>query len=667
MEVEAAQRVAARGDFQHRDAPDGVELRLVAAGDGLHHGADLAGEPFEFGEVVAVDFADEVGARAGHDFVEAQLDGLADEIALAGDFLGERGLHPGGEFGLGDDAAIDFAPLLARFEEDVGVADVWPHRVEGNLRRADAGEEAFDFRELRAEDLLGLFLQVERRAQPGAAAADELKRQVALVELRDEVRAQPREDPEREAEEREGRHHDEGAATEAEGEQRGVKALGLANEPVVLLGDFAREEGRAQHRHERDGQHQRAAQREHDHEGHRLEHLPRDAFQRENRDIDHRDDEDAEEHRAGDFLGGGQHAFEPLLRREHAAKLVLLFTEPADDVFHHHHRAINDEAEVNRAQAHQVAGDAEPHHAGHGQQHGERNGERNDDRRAPVAQQREEDDDHQQRALDEVRLDGADGGVDEVGAVVERFDADAGRELGLDFRKLVADGAGHEAAVLAHEHDGRAHERLVAVVRARAGAKAGADADGGDIADEYRLDAGTKAQGQHGDLVHLRDARVGADDDLLAAQFHQAAADVARVLGNLLRDFREAQADAQEPRRVGRDDDLLVVAAADVDLREAGGVPQERFDLVVVDELERAQLVHARGRLVRGRVRELDGVVVDFPEAGADGGEPGRESGGQRIQHALQPLADKLAKPVDVAAVGEHHRHLREAELGERT
>jgi hypothetical protein len=63
----------------------------------------------------------------------------------------------------------------------------------------------------------------------------------------------------------------------------------------------------------------------------------------------------------------------------------------ADDVFHHHHRAINDEAEVNRAEAHQVAGQSQAsHHAGHGEQHRERNRQRHDERRAPVAEQQEQ-------------------------------------------------------------------------------------------------------------------------------------------------------------------------------------------------------------------------------------------------------------------------------------
>jgi hypothetical protein len=74
----------------------------------------------------------------------------------------------------------------------------------------------------------------------------------------------------------------------------------------------------------------------------------------------------------------------------------------ADDVFHHHDRAINDEAEVNRAQAHQVAADLALHHAGHGKQQRERDGQRDDERRAPVAQHDKQHDHDENRALEQI-------------------------------------------------------------------------------------------------------------------------------------------------------------------------------------------------------------------------------------------------------------------------
>ena len=67
-------------------------------------------------------------------------------------------------------------------------------------------------------------------------------------------------------------------------------------------------------------------------------------------------------------------------------------------------------------------------HADRGEQHRERDGERRDERGAEVAEHEEEHDDDEQRALGEVRLDGADRRVDERRAVEHRLRADVGRQ-----------------------------------------------------------------------------------------------------------------------------------------------------------------------------------------------------------------------------------------------
>ena len=76
--------------------------------------------------------------------------------------------------------------------------------------------------------------------------------------------------------------------------------------------------------------------------------------------------------------------------------------EPAQAVLDDDHRAIDDQAEVERAQAHEVAGHAAAHHAGDGHQHRQRNHGGGDQRRAEIPEQQEQHDDHQQRAFDQV-------------------------------------------------------------------------------------------------------------------------------------------------------------------------------------------------------------------------------------------------------------------------
>ncbi len=121
------------------------------------------------------------------------------------------------------------------------------------------------------------------------------------------------------------------------------------------------------------------------------------------------------------------------------------------------------EAEVNRAQAHQVAGDAEARHAGEREQKRQRNGARDDERRAPVAQQEQQHDDDQQRALKQVFLHRADGAADEFGAVVLRLDFHAFGELFLNLREPRLHALRDGAAVFAREHHRGADDGFFAV------------------------------------------------------------------------------------------------------------------------------------------------------------------------------------------------------------
>ena len=98
-------------------------------------------------------------------------------------------------------------------------------------------------------------------------------------------------------------------------------------------------------------------------------------------------------------------------------ELVLPLGQAAQAVLDDDDRAVDDQPEVDRAEAHQVAADPALHHAGRGQQHRERDHERRDQRRAEVAEQQEQHDDDEERALGEVRRDGRDRGVDQLGAV----------------------------------------------------------------------------------------------------------------------------------------------------------------------------------------------------------------------------------------------------------
>ncbi len=96
-----------------------------------------------------------------------------------------------------------------------------------------------------------------------------------------------------------------------------------------------------------------AGQRHQHGQRHRREHLSFDAGQREDRQIDHADDQRAEQARLDDLL----RAREDRRRSARCAsaarpRLMLLLGQQAQAVLDHDHRAVDDDAEVDRAQAH---------------------------------------------------------------------------------------------------------------------------------------------------------------------------------------------------------------------------------------------------------------------------------------------------------------------------
>ena len=79
-----------------------------------------------------------------------------------------------------------------------------------------------------------------------------------------------------------------------------------------------------------------------------------------------------------------------------------------DDIFDDDDGRVDEKAEINGAEAHEIGGDAEILHADGRVHHRQRNGERDDERRADVAENQEQDDDDQRSAFCEIRGDGMD-------------------------------------------------------------------------------------------------------------------------------------------------------------------------------------------------------------------------------------------------------------------
>ncbi len=206
----------------------------------------------------------------------------------------------------------------------------------------------------------------------------------------------------------------------------------------------------------------------------------------------------------------------------------------------------------------------------------------------------------------------------------------------------------------------------MAVERGRAGAEFGPGLYFGHIFDEKRLDAGAEFERQVGDVLRIVHATHGADGELFSAAADDAAAGILDVLRDKVGQFTERHAHVGERIGFGLDDELLFVSAALVDFGDARHSAEQRLDDVFLDFAQLDQLLQFRRRFILCVGAVIDAVVEDFAKARADGREFGQRARRQLFQHTLQPLGHELARAVNVRAILELDRHLREAEFRQR-
>ena len=223
--------------------------------------------------------------------------------------------------------------------------------------------------------------------------------------------------------------------------------------------------------------------------------------------------------------------------------------------------------------------------------------------------------------------------------------------------------AGDGPAVLADEHEHRAHHHFAPVLGRRARPQFAADADGGDIGDPHR-DAAAFADDDIGDVLHLLGATGDPQQPLRAVVLDEPGAAVVVVAPESVEHVGVGHAEGQQPGRVRRHQDLLLVAADGIDLDDAGHAQELRPDDPVVD-----------GSQVRGRHRRavgverarlgIDGEHEDLAQAGGDGAQGRLQPRGYRRSRRVQAFPHLLPCEVDVGAFLEHHRDLGEPVAGQ--
>ena len=141
----------------------------------------------------------------------------------------------------------------------------------------------------------------------------------------------------------------------------------------------------------RERQHERAGQGEDHRQRHGPEQLALGALERQDRQVDDGDDQLAEHGRLADLDGGVADDVELGPRSPFVG-------QPPHAVLDHDHARIDDQAEVDRAQAHQAGRDAGGQHDVGREQHRQGDRQGDDQAAAQVAQHGQQHDDHQHAA-----------------------------------------------------------------------------------------------------------------------------------------------------------------------------------------------------------------------------------------------------------------------------
>ena len=324
------------------------------AGDLLDEFRGFFGLGIQFGHIFAVELDGDIGLGAGHQFVESQLNGLA-EVEFRAGYRIERGLHLLDHLG----ARRSARPLLERFHHDHHVGILHGHRVGRNLRRADFSHDVPDFRKIVHQRLLRLLRELDAPRERTSGRKGHLHGEITLVERRDKLRPQPRE--KQETSDKRCERHPDGRPTEPQADFQAplVNSIQPFEETVcqrAFGADAAFEEQRGHHRHISQRQDQRPDDAEHERLGHRCEIFALDARQRQNREENDQDDDDGKGRRTDYIACARNNLLVHLLRGERLAE-ERLAVYVGEDSLHDHDRTVDDDAEVNGPEAHQVGRD----------------------------------------------------------------------------------------------------------------------------------------------------------------------------------------------------------------------------------------------------------------------------------------------------------------------
>ena len=308
--------------------------------------------------------------------------------------------------------------------------------------------------------------------------------------------------------------------------------------------------------------------------------------------------------------------------------LAFARAQLAEDVLHHHQRAVDENSEVDGADGKQVGRDSSRMQKDEREQQRQRNGERDDDRGANAHQKRHQHDKDQSHAQQHVVLDRVDGQLHQIAAVVVGTHLYVRRQdvfvqlLGLRFDALQ-----HILRLLAAPHHDDAFDGVIRLVEAEfAQARSVPDGHVADIADAHRHSV-LRAHDDVADVRGIANQAEAANVVELAALRIESAAGVGVVDRELLHHGRHGDVVGVESCRI--EQHLILHHGA----AETGVVRNARHLLVFA--LDHPVFVGLQ--FLRRAVGALDHVAIDQARGTRERRQRGRHA---RADTSLRSAAE---------------------------
>jgi hypothetical protein len=470
------------------------------------------------------------------------------------------------------------APLVLGFEIDDGLEHLDRRRIRCRRGAPGFAEHARHLGKAFDDVVRGL-QQLGRFGDRHAGHAHRHVHQRALVQCRHKFRSKPLKRDDGRCQDEQGDEDGRQPGAQNAGDDRPVEPDECPVNRVAGFGkDPAAHEKLHQDRHQRDREQRGPAHGEGLGESQRFEEAPFLILKREHRKERHGDHGEAEEQRRSDLQRGIGEDFRAACSGRGAFEMLV-------SVLDHDNRGIDHGAERDRdaAEAHDVGAKAERVQQPHGDQHADGQHQDGDERTAHMQQKDDADERDDDALFGQCVLQRLDRAMNEIGAVIDRLDADPLRQGRGDLGEFLLDAVDHMQRVLAVAlQRNAAHHFALAVELGDAATLFGPELDARYVAQQHRR-AALHLEGDLFEIVGVAQIAAATHDVFGLRHLDHAPADIAIVSADRARKLGERETVGLQFLRI--DDDLVLLneAADACDFGHALGLGELIAQIPVLD------------------------------------------------------------------------------------